>query len=146
MKKSLVILGLLACLQGLSSTTCTAEVSVNNLLQSNATCIDPLPCSDAKYILYPTRNTYTFLRLDSSTGAVELYQWSFEDSQSLHYEAFPSCLLSSEVPQIGRFQLLPTTNIYVFMRLDRITGYVDFIEWKTCYTGYMTKTYKDFIS
>ncbi len=145
MKKSLVFFCLLICLYGLSSTTCNAEVNSNELLQANGTCIDPLPCADAKYILYPTRNMYTYLRLDSSTGAIELYQWSFEDNRSFHYEAFTSCLSFDEVPKIGRFQLIPTSNIYVFMRLDRITGYVDFIEWETCYTGYMSKTHKDSI-
>ena len=140
MKKSLLILGVLACLQGLNSAPCAAEVDSNDLIQANGICIDPIPCRDAKYIFYPTRNNYTFLRLDSSDGSVHLFQWSFEYNKRFHYELYSSPLYSSETPQIGRFQLLPTANIYVFLRVDRINGTVDMLEWKsrTIHTIYET--------
>ncbi len=78
--------------------------------------------------LFSTRNTYTFIKLDTGNGQMWQVQWDtksnqFETPLSLAY------LVSEEDEKNGRFFLYPTTNIYNFMLIDQIDGRVWQVQW-----------------
>lgn len=40
---------------------------------------------------------------------------------------------------------MPTNNMYVFLRLDRITGNVVILEWKTAWKTSIEETLREFV-
>ena len=100
---------------------------------------------DANYQLYPTRNRYTFLKLDTRTGEIWHVQWSTEDNE-MQYPLCDSPLYESDTTRVaGRFALYPTTNWYNFILLDQKEGTVWQIQWNTERNKrIITKIYKSY--
>ncbi len=99
----------------------------DRLVQYSTTAI---PNKDAKFLLFPTKNIYIFLKLNTRTGEVYMVQYSLDGKESevkIHSIHYP--LVSKEEQSNGRFYLYPTTNIYNFLLLDQIDGRVWQVQW-----------------
>ena len=80
------------------------------------------------YKLYPTKNMWNFLKLDTRDGKITIVQFSVEDDD----KQFEYTL--SDIPQTastypGRFILQPTENMYNFIMLDQTTGQTYQVQW-----------------
>ena len=86
---------------------------------------------NVRFRLFDTRNTWTFLKLDTATGGIWQVQWSLEGS-SYRYETLLSdtdLTPYEEDLQPGRFFLYPTSNIYNFVLLDQVDGRTWQVQW-----------------
>jgi hypothetical protein len=86
--------------------------------------------SSVVFRLFSTKNTWTFIKLNTRNGQLWQVQWDTGRSQ------FQTIL--SEISRVdkdeeknGRFFLYPTTNIYNFILLDQIDGRVWQVQWST---------------
>ncbi len=92
----------------------------------------PTQKNNARYQLYPTENTWTFLKLDTMTGRIWQVQYSIKGDDY----RFESVLSSVDITNImeqskiqGRFTLYATQNMYNFILLDQIDGYTYQVQW-----------------
>lgn len=88
------------------------------------------PDTTLVYRLFSTRNTWTFIKLNTRNGKIWQVQW---DTGSKQIE-IPISLVSrvqSEEETNGRFFLYPTQNIYNFILLDQIDGRVWQVQWSS---------------
>lgn len=91
-----------------------------------ATVIAPTTNAVNNYLLYPTTNIYTFLKLDTRNGKIWQVQYSMDDNE------FEVVLNSRELVTTGKpgqFALYPTTNNWTFLLLDTINGDVWHVQW-----------------
>jgi hypothetical protein len=80
------------------------------------------------YKLYPTRNMWNFLKLDTRNGKISMVQFSVEDNEKqFEYELSNKALCENTAP--GRFMLQPTENIYNFIMLDQVSGQTYQVQW-----------------
>ena len=84
------------------------------------------PCFE----LYPTENTWTFLKLNTATGQIWQVQYSlkgsdyrFESDLSTYEKVFDGVYVC------GRFELHPTKNMYNFILLDKLDGRCWQVQW-----------------
>ena len=78
--------------------------------------------------LYPTRNMWNFLKLDTRNGKISIVQFSVEDNEKqFEYELSDKALCENTAP--GRFMLQPTENIYNFIMLDQVSGQTYQVQW-----------------
>lgn len=78
------------------------------------------------YLLYPTTNVYTFLKLDTRNGKIWQVQYSMDENE------FEVALNSRELVTAGKpgqFALYPTTNNWTFLLLDTVNGDVWHVQW-----------------
>jgi hypothetical protein len=83
----------------------------------------PIP---AKYRLYPTSNIFTFLRLNTTNGIIDVVQYSNSDNRMI-YVLSNRPLVDSGT--IDRFTLYPTLNIWTFLLLDQLEGNTYQVGW-----------------
>lgn len=84
------------------------------------------------YELYPTQNFYTFLKLNTKTGAISQVQYSINDDEERFEVVVNGKVVFDEyMSQVGRFKLYPTQNMYNFLLLDQNTGIVRQVQWST---------------
>lgn len=89
-----------------------------------------IPSKDAKFLLFPTKNHYIFLKLNTRTGEVYMVQYSLDgDEFEVKINSYMYPLASKEEQVNGRFFLYPTTNIFTFILLDQIDGRVWQVQW-----------------
>lgn len=91
-----------------------------------ATVVAPTTNAVNNYLLYPTTNIYTFLKLDTRNGKIWQVQYSMDDNE------FEVVLNSRELVTTGKpgqFALYPTTNNWTFLLLDTINGDVWHVQW-----------------
>jgi hypothetical protein len=82
------------------------------------------------YKLYPTKNYWTFIKLDTRNG--KMWQVHFTvNADGIQTEIFlnPVSLVVKEKEINGRFNLYATENIYNFLLLDQIDGEVFQVQW-----------------
>lgn len=82
------------------------------------------------YQLYPTKNFYTFLKLDTRNGKIWQVHFTVANEGfrgELILNSTP--LVSKELETIGRFTLYPTENTYNYLLLDQIDGLVYQAQW-----------------
>jgi hypothetical protein len=82
------------------------------------------------YQLFPTKNYWTFIKLDTRNGKMWQVHFSIEDDENtgeLVLNSNPLVLKDEEVT--GRFTLYPTENMYNFLLLDQINGLVVQVQW-----------------
>lgn len=88
-----------------------------------------------RYKLYPTENTWTFLKLDTCLGYVWQVQYVINSTNRWQELIVYSRLNWDEswepMDNIGRFELYPTKNTYNFLLLDKKTGRIWQIQWST---------------
>ena len=79
-----------------------------NKFALNSTNVEPI------YKIYPTRNMWNFLKLDTRNGKISIVQFSVEDNEKqFEYDLSNKALCDNNAP--GRFMLQPTENIYNFI-------------------------------
>ncbi len=91
-----------------------------------ATVVAPTTNAVNNYLLYPTTNIYTFLKLDTRNGKIWQVQYSMDENE------FEVVLNSRELVTAGKpgqFALYPTTNNWTFLLLDTVNGDVWHVQW-----------------
>ena len=91
-----------------------------------ATVVAPTSTATNNYVLYPTTNIYTFLKLDTRNGKIWQVQYSMDENE---FEVVLSNkeLVSDGKP--GQFVLYPTTNNWTFILLDTVNGDTYHVQW-----------------
>ena len=82
------------------------------------------------YQLFPTKNYWTFIKLDTRNGKMWQVHFGVEDDKNtgeLILNSLP--LVDNEEEINGRFTLYPTENMYNFLLLDQISGTVVQVQW-----------------
>jgi hypothetical protein len=80
--------------------------------------------------LYPTKNLWTFIKLNTRNGKMWQVHFSINEENAtgeLVINAIP--LVSKEKEIDRRFILYPTENMYNFLLLDQIDGTVSQVQW-----------------
>ncbi len=91
-----------------------------------------IPNKDAKFLLFPTRNIFNFLKLNTRNGEVYMVQFSLDKPDNrveLKIESWEYPLVNKEEESNGRFYLYPTKNIFNFLLMDQIDGRVWQLQW-----------------
>lgn len=91
-----------------------------------ATVVAPATNAVNNYLLYPTNNMFTFLKLDTRNGRIWQVQYSMDNNE------FEVVLNSRELVTFGKpgqFALYPTTNNWTFLLLDTMNGDVWHVQW-----------------
>lgn len=91
-----------------------------------ATIVAPTTNAVNNYLLYPTTNMYTFLKLDTRNGKIWQVQYSMDDNE---FEVVLNPLELAIAGKPGQFALYPTTNNWTFLLLDTINGNVWHVQW-----------------
>ena len=82
------------------------------------------------YQLFPTKNYWTFIKLDTRNGKMWQVHFSIEDVKNTGELILNSLsLVDKEEEMNGRFILYPTENMYNFLLLDQISGIVVQVQW-----------------
>ena len=93
-----------------------------NKIALNSTNVEPI------YKIYPTRNMWNFLKLDTRNGKISIVQFSVDDNEKqFEYVLSNKALCDNNAP--GRFMLQPTENIYNFIMLDQVSGQTYQVQW-----------------
>ena len=81
--------------------------------------------------LYPTKNFWTFLKLDTRNGKISQVHFTVTaDGGEGELELNPNSLIkTNDVEKGGRFKLYQTENIYNFLLIDQIEGSVYKVQW-----------------
>lgn len=80
------------------------------------------------YKLYPTRNMWNFLKLDTRNGKISIVQFSVEDdNKQFEYTLSDRAQSDNKLP--GRYILQPTENMYNFIMLDQVSGQTYQVQW-----------------
>ena len=85
----------------------------------------PVP---TKFRLYPTINNWTFLRLNTTNGLVDMIVYNYNT------EEYQGIVKLNDVPLVengilDRFKLQATSNQWVFILLDQVDGKVYKVQW-----------------
>ena len=108
---------------GLASVTAfaqsTSEVPVQNISTD----------STVVYRLFSTRNTYTFIKLNTRNGQMWQVQWGTESKYRFETTLSDISRVNKDEEKNGRFFLYPTTNLYNFILLDQIDGRAWQVQW-----------------
>ena len=82
------------------------------------------------YQLFPTKNYWTFVKLDTRNGKMWQVHFGVEDDTKTGELILNSLPLVNKEEEInGRFTLYPTENMYNFLLLDQISGIVVQVQW-----------------
>ena len=85
-----------------------------------------------RYILYPTKNMWTFLKLDTSNGKIWQVQYSVKGEDYRFESKLNNIgLITEENGITGRFKLYPTENMYNFILVDTKVGTTYQVQWST---------------
>ena len=88
------------------------------------------PQTGAIYKLFPTKNMWTFLKLDTRNGRIWQIQFSVKDNAgNCEIPLSYSYLADIHNEKNGRFTLYPTENIYNFILLDQVDGRTWQVQW-----------------
>lgn len=82
----------------------------------------------SNFELYPTKNMWMFLKLDTRNGKIWQVQYSLENDR-MEVDLNPASLDFEKENMPGRFSLHPTQNMYNFILLDELTGHTYQVQW-----------------
>ena len=86
------------------------------------------------YKLYPTKNMWTFIKLNTSNGQMWQVQFSINDEGKRGENILSLSRLAYGKDAVnGRFELYPTENMYNFILLDQIDGRSWQVQWSFDY-------------
>lgn len=81
-----------------------------------------------RFELYPTQNSFNFLKLDKKTGKIYQVQWSLEGEKE-----FSITLNGIDLSQFSTdgncFKLYPAKNMWQFILLDGASGRAWHVQW-----------------
>lgn len=106
--------------------TLLLSIAINSYAAEPATVVAPATTATNNFLLYPTTNIYTFLKLDTRNGKIWQVQYSMDENE------FETTLNTEELAingKPGQFALYPTTNNWTFILLDTVTGKVWHVQW-----------------
>ena len=93
--------------------------------------------NQGRFILYPTENMWTFLELDTCTGAIWKVQYTTNNDEEYRFKTLISSkdlredywgnIKDEYIP--GRFQLYKTQNMYNFILVDTTNGRTWQVQW-----------------
>lgn len=101
-----------------------------NTAKQSSTTQQKQSSENTTYQLFPTKNYWTFIKLDTRNG--KMWQVHFtvkEDGGQGEIVLNALSLVSKEKEVNGRFTLYPTENMYNFLLLDQIDGNVYQVQW-----------------
>ncbi|MCQ2159706.1 MAG: hypothetical protein MJY97_01275 [Bacteroidales bacterium] len=136
-----ILIALIACLIGLScyaqENTVVKDVEQDPLILSprDSMFLEYMDIylsqlRGPRYKLYPTQNTWTFIKLDTMTGQLWQVQYSVDKSPRMEYTLDDDIKVYTWEEQIcGRFELYETKNMYNFILLDTINGKCWQVQW-----------------
>lgn len=86
---------------------------------------------EPRYRLYPTKNMWTFIELDTMTGQLWQVQYSVDESprKKVVLDKDEKVYSSLDETICGRFTLYETQNMYNFILLDTIDGRCWQVQW-----------------
>lgn len=84
---------------------------------------------EPRFKLIPTENIYTLLRLNTSTGQVDLLQWHLDRDKEFINSINTENLSLYRNPFSGNFELYPTKNMYQFILIDTRDGRCWHVQW-----------------
>ena len=86
---------------------------------------------EPRFKLFPTQNTWTFLKLDTMTGQIWQVHYSVDKSLRMEYVLDDTISISVLLDEhiCGRFTLYETKNMYNFILLDTIDGRCWQVQW-----------------
>ena len=86
--------------------------------------------TDKIYQLFPTKNYWTFIKLDTRNGKLWQVHFTVKDDGGRDELSLNSISLVGKGKETaGRFTLYPTENMYNFLLLDQIDGEVYQVQW-----------------
>ena len=98
----------------------TAVLGFSNILDDSE--------QSQRFELYPTQNSFNFLKLDKKTGKIYQVQWSLEGE-----EEFSITLNGIDLSQFSTdgncFKLYPTKNMWQCILLDGASGRAWHVQW-----------------
>lgn len=98
----------------------TAVLGFSNILDDSE--------QSQRFELYPTQNSFNFLKLDKKTGKIYQVQWSLEGEKE-----FSIILNGIDLSQFSTdgncFKLYPTKNMWQFILLDGASGRAWHVQW-----------------
>ena len=84
--------------------------------------------------LYPTKNMWTFIKLNTSNGQMWQVQFAINDEGKRGESMLSLSRLAYGNEAVnGRFELYPTENMYNFILLDQIDGRSWQVQWSFDY-------------
>ena len=88
----------------------------------------------AKFRLYPTANRYTYLRLNTTNGFIDIVQYSTADDNRMIYplSVYPVVMDFFNLGlanTLDRFTIYPTQNVWTFLLLDQVEGNTYQVQW-----------------
>lgn len=109
-------------------------VSVLFIVPASAQSYDSVTSGDIKtfsvtqnpyvpFRLFPTRNNWNYMKLDTRTGQIWMVQFSVEKFLECFTWVLDDTKIEEAVPEnIGRFTLYPTSNRFNYILLDQFDG------------------------
>ena len=98
----------------------TAVLGFSNILDDSE--------QSQRFELYPTQNSFNFLKLDKKTGKIYQVQWSLEGEKE-----FSITLNGIDLSQFSTdgncIKLYPTKNMWQFILLDGASGRAWHVQW-----------------
>ena len=86
----------------------------------------------AKFRLYPTSNRFTYLRLNTTNGFIDIVQYSTtnaEDRMIYPLSISPPLMSLFNNGTLDRYTIYPTQNVYNFLLLDQVEGNTYQVQW-----------------
>ena len=113
------------------SFTTKAQSLESNDLRRFGNYQSPTP---AKFRLYPTSNRFTYLRLNTTNGFIDIVQYSTADDNRMIYplSVYPVVMDFFNLGlanTLDRFTIYPTYNVYNFLLLDQVYGDTYQVQW-----------------
>ena len=106
-----------------------SSVCFSGCANSNQSAPQKVPAN--AYELYPTKNMWNFIKLDTSNGRVFQIQFAMEESKRMSVPINLTPLVDGSGEKPGRFALYPTQNIHTFILLDKVDGRTWQVQWST---------------
>lgn len=100
--------------------------AINSIAADPATVVAPTSTATNNFVLYPTTNVYTFLKLDTRNGKIWQVQYAMDENE---FEVVLNDKPLVYTEKAGQFALYPTTNNWTFLLLDTINGDVWHVQW-----------------
>lgn len=101
-------------------------MAINLIAADPATIVAPTTTVNNNFVLYPTTNIYTFLKLDTRNGKIWQVQYAMDENE---FEVVLNDKPLVYTEKAGQFALYPTTNNWTFLLLDTINGDVWHVQW-----------------
>lgn len=100
--------------------------TINLIAADSPTIVAPTSTVTNNFVLYPTANIYTFLKLDTRNGKIWQVQYAMDENE---FEVVLNDKPLVYTEKAGQFTLYPTTNNWTFLLLDTVNGDVWHVQW-----------------